>query len=228
MNLKKIVGLSIICATVCLNASMVSAVIGNSTTSDNYESKERGIIAPFDKDGDGVLDEKDKCLDTLPCDKVDENGCTIKKEVVKPVIIPDVDEDKVLDNVDKCLDTPKGFEVDETGCSKLVDLNVQFDMNKWEIKEQYTSKIKQLIHFMENHPEYVVVIEGHTDSDGSSEYNKKLSEARANAVTKYIVSKGIASERLNIKAYGESRPLNSNTTKKDKQENRRVIAVLKK
>lgn len=227
MNLKRFLGLSIICATVCLNASMVSAVIGNSTTSDNYESKERGIIAPLDKDGDGVLDEKDKCLDTLPCDKVDENGCTIKKEVVKPVIIPDTDGDGILDNIDKCLDTPKGFEVDETGCSKLVDLNVQFDMNKWEIIDEYTSKIKQFIEFMKNHPEYVVVIEGHTDSDGSDSYNQTLSENRANSVREFIISNGnIPKDRIISKGYGESKPLVENVSIENKAKNRRVIANL--
>jgi OOP family OmpA-OmpF porin len=226
MNLKRFLGLSIVCASVTINASMVSAIIGNSTTSGNYESKERGIIAPLDKDGDGVLDENDKCLDTLPCQKVDKSGCAIKEEI-KPIVISDIDKDGVLDNIDKCPDTPKGFEVDATGCSKSVDLNIQFDMDKWDIKEVQTNKIKQFIEFIKSHPEYVVVIEGHTDSDGSDSYNQTLSENRANSVREFIISNGnIPKDKIISKGYGESKPLVENTSSENKAKNRRVIAII--
>lgn len=219
MKINKLLGLVVLGATISLNASFISVLTGPNIGEDEYEDENRGIIVSKDIDGDGIIDTKDDDLNTIPCET---------PKPVKVTVIPDTDGDGFKDDVDQCINTPKGFEVDEVGCSKPVNLNVLFDINKATIKDGSTSNIDKLVNFMQNHPMYSVTIEGHTDSDGSSEYNKKLSEDRANAVTKYIVSKGIASEKLNIKAYGESRPLNSNTTKKEKQENRRVIAVLKK
>ena len=66
------------------------------------------------------------------------------------------------------------------------------------------------------------VIMGHTDSDSSEAYNLKLSERRANAVMDYIVSKGIAANRLTSKGFGESDPIASNDTREGKAKNRRV------
>jgi outer membrane protein OmpA-like peptidoglycan-associated protein len=67
-----------------------------------------------------------------------------------------------------------------------------------------------------------VVIEGHTDSVGSDEYNMKLSGQRAGAVWKYLVSKGIDSSRLQAKGLGESMPIASNDTEEGRAKNRRV------
>lgn len=223
MSLKKVLGLSIICASVCLNASMVSAIVGNSTSSSNYEEvKERGVIANQDVDGDGIIDSEDKCLTTNPCTG---KGC---EEKPKPVVIPDTDGDGILDNIDECNDTPKGFEINNVGCSELVNLDVQFDTAKWKIKEEFTEKIDLFVDFMKSHENYSAIIEGHTDNVGTQKYNQTLSENRAKSVKDYIVAKGINESRLKTQAYGELRPLNDNMTADDRQINRRVVAVLEK
>ena len=57
----------------------------------------------------------------------------------------------------------------------------------------------------------VIELSAHTDSKGSNAYNLKLSEARARSVVNYLVSKGIAAERLQAKGYGETMPIADNT-----------------
>ncbi len=67
-----------------------------------------------------------------------------------------------------------------------------------------------------------VVVMGHTDSDGSAEYNQDLSERRAYAVASYLNNHGVAASRISTIAYGESRPIASNATPQGKAQNRRV------
>ena len=71
-------------------------------------------------------------------------------------------------------------------------------------------------------PRLRVIIEGHTDSVGSDEYNMELSGRRAGAVSKYLVSKGIDSTRLQAKGLGETQPIASNDTEEGRAKNRRV------
>lgn len=215
-----------------LNASMSSSFQGENSSEDLYKNKERGIIATKDVDGDGILDVYDKCLDSKPCEKIGKDGCAIvEKKVVKVVKKQrvDLDKDGVFDDEDQCLGTPKGFNVDSQGCSVTVNLDVLFDTGKYNIKENYTKKLKLFIEFMKKHPKYSALIEGHTDNVGTEKNNQILSQNRANSVKNYIIEKGgIDSSRIRAIGFGEIRPLNDNSTKELRKINRRVIAVLEK
>ena len=68
----------------------------------------------------------------------------------------------------------------------------------------------------------LIDVEGHTDSDGSDEYNQQLSMQRANSVGNYLQSQGVNSQRIVALGAGESRPIASNATADGKQQNRRV------
>jgi outer membrane protein OmpA-like peptidoglycan-associated protein len=72
-------------------------------------------------------------------------------------------------------------------------------------------------------PELRFEIQGHTDGDGSEEYNLELSRQRAESVLKYLVLFGIEPTRLQAKGYGESIPVAPNDTDENKAKNRRVI-----
>src|SRR6266436_958392 len=74
-------------------------------------------------------------------------------------------------------------------------------------------------------PTMRVVVEGHTDSVGSHDYNMKLSERRANAARDYMVAKGISASRIKTAWYGETRPVASNKTAAGRAKNRRVDIV---
>jgi outer membrane protein OmpA-like peptidoglycan-associated protein len=81
---------------------------------------------------------------------------------------------------------------------------------------------------LKEYPSSKFSIEGHTDSDGSNEFNLRLSDSRALAVKKYLVEQGIDEFRLSAMGYGESKPIDTNNTKAGKANNRRVEVKLVK
>jgi type IX secretion system PorP/SprF family membrane protein len=83
-------------------------------------------------------------------------------------------------------------------------------------------KLDELVDIMKKYPTINVNIEGHTDNVGGEAYNQKLSEQRVAAVKAYLVNKGINSDRLRTKAYGETKPVDTNDTAEGRQKNRRV------
>lgn len=105
--------------------------------------------------------------------------------------------------------------------------NLFFDYNKADLKEESNSELDQLILFLNNNPEVKIEILGHTDSDGSANYNLKLSSDRANEVMKYLVEKGIDKSRLKAKGMGETKPFLPNTSEENKLKNRRVEFIIK-
>ena len=115
-------------------------------------------------------------------------------------------------------------------CETLVTitLNVEFDTNKAVVKDQYRNEIKKVADFMKKYPNTTAVIEGHTDNVDTAEYNKKLSDERANSVRQYLINNfGIKASRLSAVGYGLTRPIASNSTEEGRQKNRRVQAVIK-
>ncbi len=104
----------------------------------------------------------------------------------------------------------------------LLDGKIQFAYNKADIKPSSHKLLDALVGIAKECPNEVVTISGHTDSDGSESYNKRLSTNRASAVRAYFINKGIPSKRLNAIGYGESNPIAENSTKEGKAKNRRI------
>jgi OmpA-OmpF porin, OOP family len=187
-----------------------------------------------DKDGDGILDSADKCPDQ-PEDKdgwKDEDGC--------PEDDDDKDGDGILGSADKC---PNEAGVAErNGCPfrrveitlKAIVINekVFFDLNKATIKPESFGLLDEVAQVFKDAPQIKrVEIQGHTDTAGPDAKNMKLSDARAKSVMDYLISKGVAADRLVAKGYGESMPLVA--TEKGKKEtpeaaeqNRRVEFII--
>ncbi|MDH3331115.1 MAG: OmpA family protein [Desulfobulbaceae bacterium] len=123
------------------------------------------------------------------------------------------------------------MKVDRVGCPVAIPekvsitLLVEFDFDKAVVKPQYHSDIEKVANFLQAYPKTTGVLEGHTDSIGSEEYNMKLSERRAESVKKYIVEKfNIEASRLSTVGHGESKPVASNDTDAGREKNRRVLA----
>jgi len=76
--------------------------------------------------------------------------------------------------------------------------------------------------FLKENPQYVVEIQGHTDSTGPKAWNDTLSQMRADSVKDYLVANGVAEGRLTAKGYGSSEPIASNDTAEGRRQNRRV------
>lgn len=108
-----------------------------------------------------------------------------------------------------------------------VQLDVKFDFDKATIQEGSYDDIKQVADFMKQFPQTTTVVEGHTDSVGSEQYNQKLSERRANAVRNALVDKyGVEGSRVQAVGYGEDKPIADNRTKEGRAINRRVDATV--
>jgi OOP family OmpA-OmpF porin len=130
----------------------------------------------------------------------------------------DADGDGVLDDRDKCPNTPKGVKVNADGCWELTD--VYFDSDQALIKNP--GVLNEALAILRSNPALTVEVQGHTDSTAASEYNQKLSEARAKAVRDFFIRQGIAPDRIRATGFGETRPIASNDTPEGRALNRRV------
>ncbi|NTV94101.1 MAG: TolC family outer membrane protein [Thiobacillus sp.] len=125
----------------------------------------------------------------------------------------------------KCPDVPKGVKVDKDGCpfkEIIVMKGVHFEYNSAKLRKDSFPVLDQAAAKMQENPEIEVEIAGHTDYNNTYAYNQRLSEARAKAVMDYIVSKGIAANRLYAMGFGETQPIADNTTEEGQAVNRRV------
>jgi OOP family OmpA-OmpF porin len=176
--------------------------------------------APADSDGDGVPDNRDQCPNTPAGVQVDSRGCPV-----------DSDGDGVPDYRDECPNTPAGATVDERGCEgvtetiETIELSVQFPTNSSVIDATFDSEIRRVADFMAEYPETTVEIAGHSDSIGDAEYNRFLSQRRAEAVANRLTSVlGVDPDRVSAMGYGEAEPIASNDTAAGRAQNRRVEA----
>jgi OOP family OmpA-OmpF porin len=108
---------------------------------------------------------------------------------------------------------------------KFVTRGILFDVNKSAIKNESMGTINEIVEMMIEHPDLNFRVEGHTDGDGDESYNQKLSEERAAAVKSLLIQNGIDATRLDSKGYGESIPVDNNSTPEGKANNRRVEFV---
>lgn len=89
-------------------------------------------------------------------------------------------------------------------------------------------ELKRIVLLMNKYPAMEIFLEGHTDNQGDFQKNLKLSEDRVNAVKAYLVQKNIAPDRVQVKAWGPSKPIGNNMTEESRKQNRRVeFTILK-
>ncbi|HSC68070.1 MAG TPA: OmpA family protein [Cellvibrio sp.] len=153
-----------------------------------------------------------------------------------PIPVPvdvDSDGDGVLDSKDQCPNTVKGLKVDDVGCpvvlEKTLEINLEilFDTAKTEIKDEYLWQVQKLADALTQYQNTVVLVQGHTDSQGSDALNQKLSQGRADSVKAALITKfGIAPDRVTAKGYGESQPIADNNTAEGRAKNRRVVGAV--
>lgn len=143
----------------------------------------------------------------------------------------DTDGDGVIDAKDKCPGTAAGQEVNGYGCMMTEKANIRvevlFATGRSDITESNKAAVEELASFLKEHPETKAEIQGHTDNVGSDETNRKLSQARADAMKAYLIEKlEILPSRVSSYGYGETKPIASNSTSAGRSENRRVVAVI--
>ena len=175
-----------------------------------------------DTDGDGVADNLDKCKDAKG--PKENAGCPW----------PDGDGDGVADKDDKCPNV-KGT-IANNGCPDVTEASIKqlneyaktilFNSGKSSFQAKTMPVLQAINTILKEYPAANFSIEGHTDSDGSNEFNQKLSEERANAVKQYLIDNGISASRLTSKGFGETSPIDTNKTAAGKANNRRVEVKL--
>jgi peptidoglycan-associated lipoprotein len=121
--------------------------------------------------------------------------------------------------------TPPGIAVTEERPSQFDD--VRFDFDKSEVKEDGRKTCQTVAAFMKKNPGAKLLIEGHCDERGTSEYNLALGERRATAVMTYLVSLGVPKAALSTVSFGEEKPLDPGHDEGAWAKNRRAHFVLK-
>lgn len=117
----------------------------------------------------------------------------------------------------------KTIELQKVKAGNKVTLkNIFFATNSYELKDESKLELEKLKAFMIKYPNMKIQIEGYTDNVGSEAANQTLSENRANEVMKYLVDKGIDTNRLSAKGFGEKNPIADNSTEKGRKINRRT------
>ena len=184
----------------------------------------------YDNDGDNIPDSTDKCpniaedIDSFE----DEDGCADY----------DNDKDGVPDTVDNCMMEPEVFNgyKDDDGCPDSLirpsdkdakKLNtklraVNFRSGSAVLTKSSFAALDFIVGFLKNYETLRYEIQGHTDSQGSDEYNLILSAARAGTVRMYLLSKGVPEERVLGIGYGETMPIANNSSAAGRAKNRRV------
>ena len=177
-----------------------------------------------DKDGDLVVDKVDACPDVPGVKTADPktNGCP-----------GDTDGDGITDDKDACPKEPGKADPDpaKNGCPQVVvrdneiviNEQVQFDTDRATIKKASDGLLDNVAKAIKDHPEILKIeVQGHTDNTGAKAHNQQLSKARADAVSKALIKRGVEASRLTSQGYGQDQPIATNDTDDGRTKNRRV------
>ncbi|WP_286912671.1 OmpA family protein [Flavobacterium sp. UBA4197] len=115
---------------------------------------------------------------------------------------------------------------------EIVLKDINFEFNKSNITQEGAFELDKLVQVMQNNTQMVIMVKSHTDNRGNDHYNMRLSDRRAKATVQYVISKGIAANRISGKGYGESEPktdCKENCTEAEHAANRRSeFLIIKK
>jgi len=106
---------------------------------------------------------------------------------------------------------------------------IMFDYNKFNIKPQAAFELDKLVEVMKKYPNLKIKVESHSDSRGNADYNRKLSDQRAQATVQYVISKGIEESRISGEGFGEDKPIidcKDKCTEEQHQKNRRSDFII--
>lgn len=112
------------------------------------------------------------------------------------------------------------------GIKITFDSGLLFDVNKAELKQASRDNLTKLAGILNKYPDTNILLEGHTDSTGTEEWNLELSKLRAQSVENYLAGKQVMETRFTAMGYGESQPIATNDTKSGRAANRRVEVAI--
>lgn len=150
-----------------------------------------------DEDGDGVFDRRDRCADTPANTPVDHRGCPAPQY-------------------------PDRVQVEPAQSEVITLSDVLFVFNQSDLTPTAKSQLDALMSKFEDADVVSIKVVGHTDSVGSDAYNQSLSERRASSVAEYLLSQGVAPNKVTSEGKGKSQPIADNETEEGRAKNRRV------
>jgi outer membrane protein OmpA-like peptidoglycan-associated protein len=172
----------------------------NGQTLKNENTNKKGLIELID------LAENDELI--FKCDK--EDFITVRSSFsMEGKAIPDALLKKEMTDttfqVIITMDRPEiGKEI-----SKLYEINsIYYDLDKADIRPDAAEELDKIVQFLSDNPQMNLELGAHTDARASTGYNLKLSQRRAESAVKYIIRRGIATDRIKPKGYGESQLIN--------------------
>lgn len=112
------------------------------------------------------------------------------------------------------------------GIKITFDSGLMFEVEKSDLNAESKENLNNLSRTLQKYEDTNILVEGHTDATGTDEYNSDLSRRRAVTVEEYLTDLGVAKSRLEITAYGESKPVSTNETEIGRKQNRRVEVAI--
>jgi len=133
--------------------------------------------------------------------------------------------DKQAEEIEEDLE---GAEVERVGEGILItfDSGLLFDLDSYQLRTETKENLTELSDALKEYDDTNIIIEGHTDSQGTDSYNQRLSKRRARSVSGYLAKQNVNSSRFTVRGYGEEKPVATNDTADGRQENRRVEVAI--
>ncbi|NIO16380.1 MAG: peptidoglycan-associated lipoprotein Pal [Deltaproteobacteria bacterium] len=146
------------------------------------------------------------------------------EETEKPTEI----REEVVSIPEKVTEETVVAKAEEEEVTEITFENIQFDFDKYFIREDARPILEKLGSFMTDNPDVKILIEGHCDERGTNEYNFALGERRSQAAMDYLVNLAIDAGRIKTISYGEERPLDPGHSEASWAQNRRAQFVILK
>ena len=131
----------------------------------------------------------------------------------------------MMDKQERELRQIEGIDVARTDEDELrvtMRNEILFDFDSSSLRGSSKDELREMADVFNRYNDTTIVVQGHTDSTGSSSYNQRLSERRAASVESYLQNQGVRGSRIDSRGYGESQPKASNASASGRQQNRRV------
>ncbi len=159
-----------------------------------------------------------------PTENVEQSPANTPKATTPASRDIDSDADGVVDVEDNCPDSTPGFPVRDDGCALLdgVMSNIQFVPNTAELYEESSVQLDFLANVLARYPDVRIELLAHTDNAASKKDQAILTRSRLKTIGLYLVRKGVAANRLQLRSFGGARPLYDNATAEGRKLNNRI------
>lgn len=202
--------ITLLTAAITLTISMGAMAQDSEQTMSKIKATPAGLSAAtltiLDSDRDGISNEADQCLATPFGAPVDEQGCSLCP-------------DGTVDATDGCFI--------ENGETLVYPINVKFDTASSIVDARYLNELFTTSQLLLDHKVEQVVVSGHTDAQGSEEYNEQLAQERALAVAAVLTRYGVPATAIKAEGHGELKPIADNESEQGRLQNRRVTAEVR-